>query len=175
MRSVDFSTGAKEYEFNGDPDNRIKINVADPNLIGRIEKAVSRLDSIQEKFSGEASFDIMIEADREIRDVLANVFGCDICSAAFGDANCFSLVDGETPLIVSFLEAFLPVIKADIEAAIPKKAPEQKLRPEVQKYIGEPVKTPTVKPVAGLSQPYGINVNTLTKEQRAALIAQLLA
>lgn len=171
MKSINFRTGFKEYAINGNEDNPIRINVTDINLKKRIDAAESKFNEIAARFGDKApSIDEAIEADAEIRKILADVFGTDICTAAFGDMNCFSLVDGE-PVVVAFLKAFMPVVKADIEAAVPKNTHE--VRPEVKKYI-EPVK-PAVKPIAGLAQPYNVDIGTLTKEQKAEIIAQLLS
>ena len=176
MKSINFSTGVKEYAINGNEDNPVRINVTDINLKKRIDAAESKFNEIAKRFGEKApSIDEAIETDAEIRKILADVFGADICTAAFGDMNCFSLA-GDEPVIVAFLKAFMPVIKADIEAAMQTRAPE--IRPEVKEYIKpvKPAAMPAVKPIAGLAQPFSAaDPGALTKEQKAALIAQLLS
>ncbi len=167
MQSINFDTGIKKYAVNGDENNVININVSDVNIIKRFRESLPKIEKLREKYSSETVEDV-IEADAEIRILLNEAFGTDICTPAFGSTNCLSMVNG-VPLFERFFTAFMPILEADIKANAPKTAKQPEIRPEVKKYI-EPV-----KPVAALAQPYGIDVSTLTKEQKSALLAQLIS
>lgn len=173
MKSINFNTGIwREYAINGDENNTIRVNIADPNLFKRMEEVSKQARAIFDRLKADHSPQTLAEADTELRGVLDHVFGVGFSDKVFGMSSIFTPVgDGDTFLIAAFLEAFGAVLGEDADsyrAAHTKPAP----RPEVAKYL------PRETPLATLAQPYssGIpDVSGLTAEQKKALLAQLLA
>lgn len=174
MKSINFDEGYKTYAVNGDKSRVVKIKTGDFNLLKRVEAAMTEIESLKEKYSGKPDENTMIEFDSSVRQLIDKAFDSEVCAAAFGNANICTVVSGGKLLFEAFFEAFMPLLKADIKAAImTKKANQPELRPEVQKYID----TPKIAPAAGLAEPYKTaipDVSQLTPEEKRALLAQLI-
>lgn len=174
MKSINYSTGMTEYAINGDENNVVRINIHDVNILKRIKKAQLRLEELEAKYAGkeELTAEECITLDGEIRKLVTEAFGTDVLTTAFGDTNCMTDVGDNTPIFAAFLGAFLPIIEEDIKAAA--KAMQPKENPKIEKYIA-PVIT-RQQPIAGLANPMGeIDIGSLTKEQKTALLAQLIS
>lgn len=178
MKSINFDEGYKEYKINDDDSRIIRIRVADPNLLSRFAAARDKIDELQRKYAAAAPED-MAAADVELRRLLNEVFDTDICTPAFGAAALLTLTENGKPLYEAFFEAFLPELRADIEAVGMSSrinAPEPPER--VQKYLDPPVSAPAVKPIAGLARPYddGLpDVSGYTPEQKKQLLMKLMS
>lgn len=173
MKSINFDEGYREYKINEDDQRIIRIRLTDPNLMKRVENAMKETQKLTEKYKGRSDAPDLAAFDIEVRQIINDAFGADVCTAALGEANVMTLTTGGKLLLFEFVDAFLPVLKTDMEAAaMTAKLKQPEVRPEVQRYI-EPV---TVKPVAGLAQPFsGLpDVSGLTPEQKRQLIAQLI-
>lgn len=117
-RNISFATGEKEYIVNGDESKVIRINVADVNMLARYEQARERFKQIQSEFGDDPSPADLIKADEMVRGLINDIFDADVCTPAFGGTNCLSPVSSGKTLYQSFLDAFLPEVKKDIEAAV---------------------------------------------------------
>lgn len=174
MKSINFESGIKEYAINGDESKTIRINVTDLNLLKRIEDIAPKLTEIQNRYKDmkQPTPQQFFDMDVEIRELFNGVFGSDICTPAFGDTNCVSVNEQGEFLFVAFFNAFIPLLKEDILAV----APKREIRPEVSNYLRESNEI-AKKPIAALANPYdsGIDTSSLTKEQKMALVAQLLS
>lgn len=174
MKSINFDEGYKTYAINGDESRVIKVKVGDFNLLERVKSAMTEIESLKEKFSGKPDENTMIEFDSSVRKLIDKAFDSDVCANAFGNANICTVVSSGKLLFEAFFEAFMPILKADISAAVmTKKVNQPEIRPEVQRYI-EP---PKIAPVAGLAEPYKndfLDISQLTPEDKRALIAQLI-
>lgn len=149
MNNINFNDGFKEYTINNDPNKVIRFNPSDFNIINRIAETMTAIEKIAEEMSksdipikldGTAADEadsikgeltraggIAAETDRRIKEQINYIFGSDVCSVAIGDVSCLASVGG-MPLYQRFIEAFIPVIRADVEAE--KKASAQR----VEKY-----------------------------------------
>lgn len=117
-KSINFNTGLKTYVINGDENNVIKVNFADPNLYDRVSKVSEKITEIMD---GAAEFNVEYanEADRKIKALIDETFNADISSHVFGNASVFSYVDGEkTILLESFISAFLPFMEKEITESL---------------------------------------------------------
>lgn len=176
MRSINFSTGTREYKINEDDSRVIRINLSDLNMASRMDEMQSRIDALTQKYSGikKPAPEQLAEMDSSIRSIINYAFGTDICTPAFGEVNVMSPVEG-VPLFRKFFEAFLPVLKADVNAM---KLEKPEVRPEVNKYLEKPQISST-QPLVALAQPYsqdtGLDISSLTREQKNALLAQLIS
>ncbi|MCC8135062.1 MAG: hypothetical protein LIO40_00010 [Ruminococcus sp.] len=159
MKSINFSTGVKEYIINGDSSKVIRINGRDPMLAARICDACAALENSADKYGGEPSLEKLKAAEEEIRESLKNAFGFDIVQAAFGEMSCLALNDKGEPVIKGFLEELVSALREDFPEL---GSGSSNVRPEVQKYL----------PSAGKPE---LDVSSMTKDEKNALIAQLLS
>lgn len=174
MKSINFDEGYKNYAVNGDEKRIVRVRVTDINLLKRVEAALTEIESLKGKYSGRPDKNTLLDFDKNVRDLIDKAFDSEICAPAFGDANICAPVSGGKLLFESFFEAFMPMLKADLSAAVMnKKLNPPELRPEVRKYVEDPV----ISPVAGLAEPYKPmlpDVSRLTPEEKRSLIAQLI-
>lgn len=174
MKSINFDEGYKTYAINGDESRTIKIRLNDFNLIKRVKAMMTEIESLKDKYSGKLDANTMIEFDSSVREIIDKAFDTDLCANAFGNANICNVVNSGKLLFESFFEAFMPILKSDLNAAVMnKKVRQLELRPEVQKYIAD---TETA-PVAGLAEPYKPafrDFSQLTPDEKRTLIAQLI-
>lgn len=160
MKSIKFNIGFEEYEING---TIVRIGVNDLNIGKRVQDMFSELKKIQEKYpdTDAPTPEQISEVDTDIRRIINGTFGADVCTPAFGDVHCCSPVGDGKVLFESFLEEFTPIFMADLQ----KYAPVQhEIRPEVRKYLPETSEESAMP-----------DVNAMSKEQKAQLIAQLLS
>lgn len=165
MQSIDFNSGNyKEYAINGDENRVIRINVSDVGIITRIQDAMSKADNIAEEVSErekkEDKTQLLREYDQRARDMVNSIFESDVCTAALGGINVFSMGSNGKPVLVNFLEALLAVVVQEIKSA--QTAAQIKLEEKVEKYIAPVVAQPAV------------NVAELSDEDKKALLRELL-
>lgn len=175
MKSINFEIGNyKEYAINGDESNTIKLDVSDIGLLNRFKTAMTEIKGYQKELSSinSPSEDIFEQMDKKAREIVNKAFDCDVCAKAFGNKNCFSTASNGEPILLNFLEAFIPIITKDFGQAAT--AQKTQLEAKTEKYTAPVVsKTPT----AGLAHPYGNalpDVSGLSAEEKRALIAQLI-
>lgn len=125
MNNIDFNTrGYKEYSLNGDENAVIRFNPSDFNFRERLKQMDTDARKVfveQGKFfekrgkrlTNDEVFDKLNEADKAIREIINKAFDSDICTLAFGNANCLSFCGGK-PMFINFLEAIVPAISKDI-------------------------------------------------------------
>ncbi len=175
MQSINFDEGYKSYIVNDDPNRVIRIKLGDPGLLSRIRTAMKETDGLLGRYSEMPAEEAYAGFDKEFRGIVNRAFGTDICTPVFGDANVTAVTESGKFVFSAFFDAFIPQLEADIKAKLAaKKASAAEVRPEVRKYL-EP---PTVKPVAGLADPFGASlpdISGLTPEQKKLLVMQLLS
>lgn len=119
MQSIDFAKGYKTYAINGDESTTVKINVADPNLKNRILKVTREIDEYKSRYGDAAvTEEILTELDVFTKSKLDEAFGKGFSQAVFGELSCFAITEDEGKFVYeTFMEAFLPIVTADIEQA----------------------------------------------------------
>ncbi len=127
MDSINFNEGYREYDVNGDKTRIVRFRV-DPNLKERVEKAMTDIDQLREKY-GKMKGDDLYKAGKEFREIINTAFDSDICTPAFGNASPFALVSRGKTLYEAFFEALMPILEAEFKNV------QTELRPEVQKYL----------------------------------------
>lgn len=175
MKSINFDAGYKEYMINGDEGRIIKVQISDFNIYKRVKESMNEIDKIIKKYK-DSGIENAVELDNEMRAVINKAFGSDICTPAFGSANLATLTENGEPIFVNFFNAFLPVLKEDIEKTA-KNNTKTTAAPVIRDNVNKYLETPVVKPVAGLARPFGANIvdiNSLTDEQKNFLLAQLI-
>ena len=169
MKSIQFSTGVREYAINGDESNVIRINIADMNLPARMKAVGRKLDDLAAEFGEQpVTPETAAEFDARIRAIMNEAFGTDICTPAFGSTNCMTPVDAEgTTLWQAFFRAFVAQIKEDLAAMKTQQPAVPAVSPKVQQYVSN-------APVVGMNNPDSLDISALTPEQKHRLIAALL-
>jgi hypothetical protein len=134
------------------------------NILSRINTAEKNLDKLSEELGAvaEPTAEQFADFDKKIREQLNFVLGSDVCTAAFGNVNCLSPVDGKM-LFERFTESFLPILKEDIAAAA-----------EGAKAITEARTAKYIDPVVEPSADNAIDISSLTTEQKNAILKELL-
>lgn len=179
MKSIKFDEGYEEYMIGDDPSRSFKLRVSDIGLLSRVQTAMKETDALLAKYKNKPDIEQVEEFDKEFRAIINKAFGTDICTPVFGGSSVLTLTSSGKFLFSEFFDAFIPQLKADIEASVmTQKINAPEVRPAVRKYVDAPVVKPVGKPVAGLANPYGTalpDVSALTPEQKAQLIAQLIS
>lgn len=177
MKSINFDEGYKKYILNDDEQRVIRIRLTDPNLLPRVEKAMEKVEELMKKYKARPDTNKLAKFDSEVKSLLNETFGTDICTPVFGGASVLTTTSDGELLIFSFFNAFLPTLKADMEsAAMTAKLKQPEVRSEMQKYLEPVTVKPVSKQIAGLADPFaGLpDVSDLTPEQKRALMAKLI-
>lgn len=162
MQSINFDDGYKSYMINGDESKVIRINVTDLNTSKRFDEAVKAIEELMSEIrENDITEERFIEADRVIREQLDHVFGEGMCETVFGRTNLLSATESGSLLIEGFLDALLPIVKADMEQAAAKSRAhvEAKMAAYIEPVISSDSELP--------------DVSSLTDEQKKALLAEL--
>ena len=122
MQKLVFDRGYKEYQIGDDENAVIRINTTDVGILARLNEAVKNIEQIQKKYENAEkaestdAIQLITECDKDIREQINYIFDSDVCTVAFGEVNCLSLVGGK-PIFENFLEVLIPVMQADFESA----------------------------------------------------------
>ena len=101
MKELNFETGLVTYSLNGGK-CQLSFNPTDSNFVEKLFNAFDTLDKKQEAYKAEAEknankreiFETARKMDEEMRDIIRDAFGFDVCGAVFGDMNVYALADG---------------------------------------------------------------------------------
>lgn len=171
MQTINFNEGKyKEFAVNGDESRIIKINTGDYGIIERLRKAMHRIEDFQSELEGsdKKGIDIFAEMDSKAREIINEAFNSDVCTAAFGETNCFSEDERHRPIIINFLEAFLPVLQNEIKSTVQAQAIH--IEKKTDKYIKPVLQKPQF---AGMAEKPAIDISSLTQEQKDAILREL--
>jgi hypothetical protein len=135
MQNINFDDGYKRYILNDDENKVIRVNVTDFNILDRYNKAQADMQALiaDLQTNKDATPEEIASYDKRIRENINFIFGSDVCTAAFGTANCMSVVSNGSMLFESFLNALMPQVQEDmginLEAA--KKRTDKYIAPVV--------------------------------------------
>lgn len=116
--SINFDDGLKRYEINGNKDCVITFNPSDAAMAKRMEKLIAELEAREAEFkSGDMTGE---ELDKEVRRMIDYALNAPVSEKVFGNANCVSPCLNGKQLYMNFLDALMPVLKADINEAVKK-------------------------------------------------------
>lgn len=117
MTNIKFDDGYKRYILNDDESKVIRVNVTDFNILDRYNKAQADMQALIEDLqtNKDATPEEITDYDKRIRDNINYIFGSDVCTAAFGTANCMSVVSNGSMLFESFLNALMPQVQEDMD------------------------------------------------------------
>lgn len=137
MEKLNFKTNVKRYSLNDDESCVISVNTTDYAILDRIKKATKNIEKLAAEYqekkinNDDEANELFVETDKEIRNQINYIFNSDVCTMAFGNTNCFSLCDDGSALFENFINAIVPVIKSDIEAA------QGKQNKRIEKYTSQ--------------------------------------
>lgn len=172
MESINFNLGSyKEYAINGDENNTIRLDVSDYGYIERFQNALAEIEQFEKEFKSRENptADILSEMDKKAREIVNKIFCDDVCAKVFGSKNCLSNASNGQPNLINFLNAIKPIIERDFGAAI--QAQQIKLEEKTDKYTKPVLSKP---PIVGMVSKPSIDIDSLTKEQKNAILAELL-
>lgn len=100
MKDLNFNTGIITYSLNNRCD--VSFNPTDSAFVEKLFNAFDTLDKRQEAYKHEVErtsnnkeiFDTARNMDAEMRKIINEVFGLDICTALFDEMNVYALADG---------------------------------------------------------------------------------
>lgn len=120
MTNIKFDDGYKRYILNDDESKIIRVNVTDFNILDRYNKAQADMKALIEEMQNDsdATPEKIASYDKRIRENINYIFGSDVCTAAFGTANCMSVVSNGSMLFESFLNALMPQVQADMDISL---------------------------------------------------------
>ena len=120
MQKLNFDLGIKEYEIGG---GVLRFNPSDPNVYSRFVAAADKLTGIEQRLTakakeyegkkaGEAMLQLMNEADKETKDLLAWIFGAqNDFEAIFCGANILGVGSNGERIITNFIHAVQPILE----------------------------------------------------------------
>lgn len=126
MEKIIFDNGVKEYQIN---DNGVlRFNPSDPNVYARFFDAAEKIQQIEkdltkkgkalvkaegnEEENGEAAIRLMQEADKEVKDLLNQVFGEENdFDKLLGGVNLLAVAVNGERVITNLLQALMPIIE----------------------------------------------------------------
>jgi len=137
MKELTFDTGVVTYNINGKCE--FSFNPTDSVFAEKLFNAFDALDKKQEAYKKEVEsvadkrevFDIIRKMDEEMRDIVNDVFGFDICAVLFGGMNVYAMADG-FPVWANFLLAVMDEL--DSSFAMEQKKTNAKIKRYTDKY-----------------------------------------
>lgn len=100
MKELNFDTGLVTYSLNGKCE--LSFNPTDSVFVEKLFNAFDILDKKQETYKAEVEktankrevFETARKMDEEMREIINEVFGFDVCTPLFGTMNVYALADG---------------------------------------------------------------------------------
>ena len=130
MEKLNFDSGVKEYQINDG--GVLRFNPGDPNVYARFMDAMDSIRTVEEKLvakakeleqtedqqvSGAAVLRLMRESDREIKNILSEVFGDgNDFDNILGGVNLLAVAGNGERVITNLLTALQPIMVAGAES-----------------------------------------------------------
>lgn len=145
MEKLIFDSGVREFQINNN--GVLRFNPSDPNVYDRILKSGEKIKDVERKLlqkakelapadgeavSGAVVLQLITEADAEIKNILAYIFGADNnFDEIFAGTSTMAVCSNGERAITNFLNALLPIIQSGAE-----KCAKQQIGDAVQKAKG---------------------------------------
>ena len=148
MEKLVFDTGVKEYEVNGGA--TLRFNPADPNVYARFMDVTEKINSVEKRMAerakkaenkeggaqGAAILRIMRDADKEVKNLLADVFGeTNDFHKIFEGVNLMAVASNGERVITNFFEAIEPILVNGVENCIADEVTEAKMNREQRRAV----------------------------------------
>lgn len=110
--NLNFDLGIKEYAVKGATGEvLVRFNPTDANFAQRayetfaeLEKKQKERANVVKETDGEKAFEFTKKLDKEMREAIDALFGCELCKDLFGGMNLYSLAGG-SPVWANFMTA----------------------------------------------------------------------
>lgn len=129
MEKLIFDSGIREFQINNN--GVLRFNPGDPNVYARLmesgekiqkvesellAKAETTISADQEENNGAAMLQLMAEADRKVKEILAWIFGADNdFDKIFAGINLMAVGSNGERVLTNFLSALLPIVQEGAE------------------------------------------------------------
>ena len=129
MEKLIFDSGIREFQINGN--GVLRFNPADPNVYARLMESGEKIKSVEEKLlarakelipegneeaGGPVVVQLMTEADKETKKILAYIFGEENdFDAIFAGCSTMAVCSNGERALTNFLNALLPVVQEGAE------------------------------------------------------------
>ena len=123
MKKLDFDSGIEEYRLQGG--GVLRFNPRDPNLYGRFLDAEEQMKKIEQDLrqkaekaeqTGLSVLELTREADRQLKDLLAQVFPGNDFQKALSGVNLLAVAGNGQPVAVNLFAALEEILTAGAEA-----------------------------------------------------------
>lgn len=136
MAEIKFDTGLVEYDLNGKC--KVWFNPTDGAFVERLFNCFSSLDKKHENYVAEIEkcgdkvkvFEIAREKDREMRAMIDEVMGANVCDLLFGSMNLYALADG-LPIWCNLMLAIMD----ECDSAFARE--QMRTNPRIKKYTAK--------------------------------------
>lgn len=137
MKELNVDSGVVTYSINGKCE--ISFNPTDNTFAEKVFDAFDALDKRQEDYKNELEkaldtkqvFEVLRNMDMEMREIINNVFGFDLCALVFSDMNVYSLANG-LPVWVNLMLSIIDEIDASFSKE--KKLADVRVQKYTKKY-----------------------------------------
>lgn len=134
---IKFDTGAVEYSINDKA--TVLINPTDLGFVERVFDIFNHMDEKQEEYNAAITkaekdseiFEVYRGMESEMRGMINDVFGAEVCQDIFGNMSVFALADG-LPLWSNLMLALID--EMDVAFAREKKATNPRIKKYTAKY-----------------------------------------
>ena len=129
MEKLIFDSGIREFQINNN--GVLRFNPADPNVYARLVESGEKINQVEaeliakvqsvvpdegDRANGIAVVQLMAEADKHVKGILAWIFGDENdFNQIFGGMNLMAVGANGERLLTNFLNAILPVIQEGAE------------------------------------------------------------
>lgn len=137
MKELKIATGVETYKLNDSVE--VSFNPTDGAFVEKLFNAFDTLDKRQESYKAEVEktagkkelFEVARKLDSEMREIVNDVFGFDVCTDLFGALNVYALADG-LPIWANLMLAIMDEIDATMLRE--KKAADPRIAKYTKKY-----------------------------------------
>lgn len=125
MEKISFDSGIKEYRINGS--GVLRFNPGDPNLYVRFLDAAEKIQSVEEELtqqakqlnetdSGTQAVKMMAQADKQMKEILGEVFGAgNDFDKILGGVNLLAVAGNGERVVTNLFAALQPILVAGAE------------------------------------------------------------
>ena len=124
MEHISFDNGTREFSVGA---GVLRFNPSDPNVYARFMEASEKIQAVEEELvkkaqqlqtesegesTGETVLQLLVEADREAKKILAWIFGSENdFNQILGGANLLAVANNGERIITNFIYALMPIIE----------------------------------------------------------------
>jgi len=139
MTSLNFETGLKTFDINGDPERTISFAPSDAAFVRRVYKGLEQLEECQKKYQAKSAaitepievLDAVDAADKDIRNIIDGIFENRVSETIFGKLSTIGVANG-MPIWANFIVTLID--GCDIYLSAQETATNPKLKKLLAKY-----------------------------------------